>query len=70
MAAGDAADGEPAALEAAVFLQGLERIGRTGGMVAATVADPWAEDQAIGLDRQGECPGKRGHGEAWILRSA
>ena len=61
VAAADAVDREIAALDAAVAFQRLERVGRTGGLEAAAVADPGRQDQAIGAHREGEEAREGGH---------
>lgn len=59
MTAGNASDGQPTAPERAVPLQCLERVDRAGRLIAAAIADPRAEQQAIGAHRQGDQPGGR-----------
>ena len=61
VAAGDPTGRQPAALDPAVLLQGFQRIGAAGWMVAAVKADPRAEDQPICPDGQGQDAGERAH---------
>ena len=61
--------GKGAALQPAVTFQRLQRIGRAGGLKAAAMANPWAQEQAVGADGQGGKMGKRRH-DLWIRASA
>ena len=38
---------EPAAFEGAMLFQGFQSIGRTGWLIAAIEANPWAENQSV-----------------------
>src|SRR5690606_18298509 len=50
VAAADACHGEIAARQRTMALERLDRIDRTGGVEAAAVAQPGAEQQPVGLD--------------------
>jgi len=68
VAPADASDREVGTFNATVFAQGLHGVGTAGGVEAAAVADPRAEDEPVGCYGAGEDVGERGH--AWILDRA
>ena len=50
----DALDGQPAALEEAVFLDSLDTVVRTGGGVAAALPQPGRQGHLIESDQQNQ----------------
>ena len=48
VASANSVDGQIAALDAAMTVERLKRIGRAGGLEPAAMADPWGQKQPIG----------------------
>jgi len=65
VAAGQPAHCEPSAAERAVAFERFERIGRTGRLEAAAMADPGAEHDAIETHGQRKEPGGGRQGRAF-----
>ena len=61
IAAQNAPDRQPAPLYRAVLFERLKRIGRTGRVIAAAIADPWRQNQTVGPHGQRYDIGKRRH---------